>query len=484
MSAPLAVLWFRQDLRLADNPALDAAIRHGAVLPLYVLDDATPGPWRWGGARRWWLHHSLAALARSLAALGSRLVLRRGPAGHEVARIAAETGASTVFWNRCYEPHAVRRDRDIKAALKAGGIAAGSFNAALLAEPWEIATGAGTPYSVFTPFWKALRARTAPERTVGAPKRLPAPGGWPASDRLEDWALQPTRPDWAAGFGKSVAPGEAGARARLARFVDAGLAAYAEERDRPDRDGTSYLSAALGLGELGPRQVWRAVATAAAADPGRARGAEAYLRELGWREFCHHLLYHAPDLPERSWRAAFDAFPWRDDAQALRAWQRGLTGYPIVDAGMRQLWRTGWMHNRVRMIAASFLVKDLLIDWRKGEAWFCDTLVDADLANNAAGWQWVAGSGADAAPYFRVFNPVLQGRKFDPNGDYVRRFVPELAMLPPDLIHAPWTAPADALAAAGVVLGRDYPRPIVDHGMARARALEAYRAVQGKDAQG
>jgi deoxyribodipyrimidine photo-lyase len=481
MPAPTAILWFRQDLRLADNPALAAAARHGAVLPLYVLDDATPGRWRLGAAKRWRLHHALAALDRSLRARGTRLVLRRGPADRVIDRILAETGATAVFWNRCYEPPAVARDRAIKAALKARGVAAKSFDGAALVEPWAMATGAGRPYAVFTAFWKALRARVAPGAPVPAPAGLRAVDEWPPGEALQDWSLVPTRPDWAAEFDADA--GEAAARARLARFIDSGLTDYDVARDRPDRDGTSRLSAALALGEIGPRQVWRAVAAAAESDPARARGAEAFLRELGWREFCRHLLFHAPDLPDRSWRDAFDALPWRDDPAGFVAWRRGMTGFPIVDAGMRQLWRTGWMHNRVRMIVASFLVKDLLIDWRLGEAWFWDTLVDADLANNAAGWQWVAGSGADAAPYFRVFNPVLQGRRFDPQGDYVRRFVPEIAGLPAAFIHEPWRAPAATLAAAGVVLGRTYPLPLVDHARARARALAAYRAVQGANGQ-
>jgi deoxyribodipyrimidine photo-lyase len=479
MTGPPVLLWFRQDLRLADNPALAAASAHGAVIPLFVLDETTPGRWRWGAAKRWRLHHSLAALDRSLRARGARLILRRGPAIPEIERILAETGAGAVFWNRCYEPFMIDMDRAIKAALKARGIAVYSFNAALLVEPWDMATGEGKPYAVFTPFWWSLRRRAAPGRPTPPPARLPAPSRWPVSDLLDSWSLLPPGPNWAAHFREAGEAGEAAARERLAQFVDNGLADYAAARNRPDRVGTSRLSAALALGEIGPRQVWYAIA-AAAADPARAAGAEAFLRELGWREFCHHLLFHAPALPERNWRAAFDAFPWRDDTAGLEAWKRGRTGYPIVDAGMRQLWRSGWMHNRVRMIAASFLVKDLLIDWRQGQAWFWDTLVDADLANNAAGWQWVAGSGADAAPYFRIFNPVLQGRRFDPQGDFVRRNVPELARLPAAFIHEPWKAPADVLAAAGLALGRDYPLPIVDHATARGRALDAYRQIRDR----
>lgn len=484
MAPPAALLWFRQDLRLADNPALAAARAHGTVLPVYILDDADRGPWRWGAAKRAWLHHSLRALDHALRARGSRLVLRRGPAQAAIERLIGETGANAVFWNRCYEPFAVARDEALKARLVARRVVARSFNAGLLAEPWDFASGGGNPYAIFTPFWKALRGRIGAEgmpASPRAPERLPAPPDWPDSDPIDAWALAPR--DAAGGFPPSAAPGEAGARARLGGFIDRALGAYASMRDRPDRDGTSLLSPSLALGEIGPRQVWQAVAAAAAAQPGQSGAAESFLRELGWREFCQHLLFHFPELPRCNWRAAFDAFPWRDDPAGLKAWRDGMTGYPVVDAGMRQLRRTGWMHNRVRMIAASFLVKDLLVDWRHGQAWFWERLVDADLANNAAGWQWVAGSGADAAPYFRVFNPVLQGRKFDPGGDYVRRFVPELARLPDGLIHEPWTAPAEALEAAGIVLGRNYPRPIVDHAAARARALAAYRAMRGPRAE-
>jgi deoxyribodipyrimidine photo-lyase len=461
-NSPLLV-WFRQDLRLADNPALRDAIATGApVIPVYVLDDETPGAWAMGGASRWWLRRSLMALAADLAKLGSRLTLRRGPARAALDALIAETGAAGVHWNRCYEPFAIARDKAIKADLEARGLAAKSFNASLLFEPWTIVSKSGTPFRVFTPFWKSCLAAEAPALPLAAPSKIAAPVSWPASDALDSWGLEPR---WKHEF--AWAPGEAGAQAALARFVEKAIGGYASLRDRPDLEATSRLSPHLHFGEISPRQCFHA----GAASP-------KFLAELGWREFAHHLLFHIPDLPETALRAEFRDFPWRDDASKLRAWQKGLTGYPVVDAGMRELWRTGWMHNRVRMIAASFLVKHLLLPWQAGQAWFWDTLVDADLANNSASWQWVAGCGADAAPYFRIFNPMLQGAKFDPDGVYVRRFVPELAGLPDEYIHAPWEAPADVLKKAGVTLGVTYPKPIVDHGEARTRALAAFQSLK------
>ncbi|MGE0723287.1 MAG: deoxyribodipyrimidine photo-lyase [Alphaproteobacteria bacterium] len=474
-----AIVWFDRDLRLRDNPSLVAAAETGApVLPVYVLDDATPGRWRMGGASRWWLHHSLAALAGDLAGAGLPLVLRRGEAAAEIVRLADEVGAAAVHWCRTYEPFARRRNARLKQALAAANVAARSFNGSLLREPWAVQTGDGRPYRVFTPFWRAVRSMGDPAAALPRPTRMTAPSRVPAGDRLDAWALLPRSPDWAGGLREAWRPGEDGARRRLSAFLAGGLQGYRSARDRPDRDGTSMLSPALHFGELSPATVWHATMARAAAAPALAADAEAFLRELGWREFCHHLLYANDDLPEAPLRPEFAGLRWRRAPADRRAWERGRTGFPIVDAGMRQLWQTGWMHNRVRMIVASFLVKDLLLPWQDGEAWFWDTLVDADLANNAASWQWVAGCGADAAPYFRVFNPVLQGEKFDPEGGYVRRFVPELAGLPAKWIHRPWEAPADALATAGIRLGKDYPTPIVDHGAARKRALAAFDAIK------
>jgi deoxyribodipyrimidine photo-lyase len=460
------LVWFRNDLRLADNPALThACATGGPVIPVFLRSPEEEGDWPDGSATRWWLHHSLASLSSNLADKGSRLIVRRGPALETLRELARETGATRVVWNRRYEPTSIQRDTRIKSALKNDGLAAESFAANLLFEPCDIRNKAGTPFKVFTPFWRHCLSLGTPAPPQPAPASIAAPAHWPASQGLEALSLLPTIP-WDTGFREEWTPGEAGAEHVLDEFLPERMPAYNAERDRPDRPGTSRLSPHLHFGEIGPRQLWaRAAARGAASGP--------YLRQLVWREFAHHLLYHFPDTPTAPLRPEFDHFPWEDDPAGLRAWQRGLTGYPIVDAGMRQLWHTGWMHNRVRMIAGSFLVKDLLISWRRGAEWFWDTLVDADLANNTLGWQWIGGCGADAAPYFRIFNPVMQGEKFDPDGAYVRRWVPELARLPNSLIHQPWTASPSELRAAQVRLGETYPEPIVDHKQARDRALAA-----------
>lgn len=473
-----AIVWFRNDLRLADNPALTMAAAHNRpVIPLFILEEGVDDPWPIIGAARWRLHQSLAALAGDIAALGGRLILRRGRPAEILPALAAETGAHGVYWNRRYEPAAIARDAALKSALKAQGLSAETFNGALLFEPWEIKTGGGTPYKVFTPFWRACRtAATQPAEPLAAPARLPFPAVTVAGDQLDDWKLTPTAPDWAAEMRGAWDAGERAALARLTAFLDGPVDDYKAARDFPGTEGVSRLSPYLRFGEISPRQIWRAALVKAAADPARAAGAEAFLREVGWREFSYHLLYHFPHIAEAPFNEKFAGFGWLEDAKGLEAWRRGLTGYPIVDAGMRQLWRTGWMHNRVRMIVASFLVKDLLVSWREGAAWFWDTLIDADLANNSASWQWVAGCGADAAPYFRIFNPITQGEKFDPQGRYVRRWVPELAALPDRVIHQPWTASALVLREAGVTLGETYPLPIIDHGAARDRALAALAA--------
>ncbi|WP_394761573.1 cryptochrome/photolyase family protein [Phenylobacterium sp.] len=471
--API-IVWFRRDLRLSDNPALAAAVASGRpIVPLYVLDE-TPGLRAPGAASLWWLDQSLRRLAASLEALGSRLILRRGPAAAVLDGLARDTGAAKVVWNRLYDPGVTDRDTALKAALKGQGVAVTSFNGALLSEPWTVRNKSGEPFKVFTPFWRAARAGLDLTPLHPTPAALIAPTAWPATERLETWSLQPTKPDWTAGFGIWT-PGEAGARRRLEDFLATGLARYAEGRDIPAGGAVSRLSPHLHFGEISPRQVWAALDDAVEARPGLDRHAEKFRAELGWREFSHALLFYNPEMESRNFKPAYDAFPWREDPIAFTAWTKGRTGYPMVDAGMRELWATGFMHNRVRMLTASFLVKHLLLDWRLGEAWFWDTLLDADRANNAAGWQWVAGSGADAAPYFRIFSPMGQGEKFDTNGAYVRRWVPELARLPDAVVHSPWTADPRILRAAGVVLGQTYPHPIVDHGFARDRALAALK---------
>jgi len=488
------ILWFRQDLRLQDNPALGAAVaRGGPVIPVFIWDEAGEGDWAPGGASRWWLHHSLAALDAALRERSSRLLVRRGDSATVLADLIKSTGATAVYWNRRYEPAAIARDTALKANLgpvPVAGVAdpgphveAKSFNAALLFEPHTIKNKSGGPFQVFTPYWR--HCLTLPVEEPGKLRAgdLPAPARWPKSAELGDLGLRPAI-KWDTGLAATWQPGEAGAQARLTRFVKA-MSSYADGRDQPAADATSGLSPHLHFGEIGPRQVWAAVR---AAGKGSGvfpphRGGQVFLKELGWREFAHHVLYHFPATPRQPQRPEFAAFPWRRDARHLRAWQRGQTGYPIVDAGMRQLWATGGMHNRVRMVVASFLVKHLRLSWQEGPAWFWDTLVDADLAANTLNWQWSAGCGADAAPYFRIFNPVLQGRKFDPDGEYVRRWVPELARLPAEFIHQPWEVPMDVLAEAGLTLGRDYPHPLVDHAEARAAALAALKTMRAKAAE-
>jgi deoxyribodipyrimidine photo-lyase len=469
----ITIVWFRQDLRLRDNPALTAAANRGSVLPVYILDDVAPGRWRMGAAGRWWLHHSLTALVKDLG----ELVLLRGEPGILIPKLVKATGASAVYWNRCYEPFAIERDKAIKARLLTDGIDVESFNASLLHEPWELSTRDRGPFQVFSPFWRASLARpiTAPQRK---PPDLQIARTEVAPDDLNNWRLLPRNPDWTSEWRHWWHPGEAGALTRFEEFVTTDLAGYAVLRDRPDISRSSRLSPHLHFGEISPRQVWARLLLERS-EPAKGAGIDKFLSELGWREFAYHLLFHFPMLPDQNWRGAFDAYPWLNRQTDLHAWQLGRTGYPFVDAAMRELWQTGWMHNRARMVAASFLVKHLRIDWRIGEAWFWDTLVDADLANNAAGWQWVTGSGADAVPYFRIFNPVIQGQKWDPDGEYVRRWCPELARLPNERIHAPFDAPPELLTKCGVCLGTTYPHPIVAHDKARREALAGYERTLG-----
>ena len=569
------ILWFSQDLRLADNPALDAAVaRGGAVLPVYVWQPDAEGAWAPGAASQWWLRQSLESLDAALRTRGSRLILRAGDPAEQLARLARETQAGALVCARRYEPAAIATLARVARALGQAGIHFQAVQSGLLFDPEEIATKSGEPYKVFTPFYRACLAAIdeAPQRMAPridgppphVPARLPAPARWPQSLSFDQMPW-PEKQKWLAGIKAAWRPGEAGAHERLRAFLDQPLGAYDRQRDLPAQAGTSRLSPHLHFGEISPRQVWSAVtqrvhsaqtdgarqslrasagrrqtafgqppssdgesapptsSRTARADSARQSqrtsacrlqpafrqppssdggpahpqsakpasaglldgidpsGAEAFLRQILWREFAHHLLFHFPETPLAPLRPDFARFPWDSGAtaqRALQAWQQGRTGYPIVDAGMRELWATGWMHNRVRMIAASFLTKDLRIAWQDGARWFWDTLVDADLANNTFGWQWTAGCGADAAPYFRIFNPALQGARFDPDGAYIRHWVPELARLPARHIHEPWKAPAAALADAGVALGQTYPAPIVDHATARLRALAAYEAIR------
>lgn len=472
------LIWFRQDLRIDDHPALQAALgRGGPIVPVFIMDPEEEDDWPAGAAGRWWLHQSLNSLGKHLERRGCPLVLRRGPALLTLRGLAREVGAGAVYWCRRYEPAAIARDRAVKEALRADGLEVGSFNGSLLFEPWELKTQAGGPFQVFTPFWKTILKRPIPDGPKATPDRLPGPAKPISTLGLNEFRLYPGMPHWAVEMSDFWQPGEAGAMTLLKRFADQAAAQYRTGRDIPADDGTSRLSPHLHWGEISPRTIWHFLTRAFDGAEQGDDAVQAFLREIAWREFAHHLLFHFPQTPAAPLRAAYADFPWRDDAVALRAWQRGQTGYPIVDAGMRQLWRIGWMHNRVRMVVGSFLVKHLLLPWHTGAKWFWDTLVDADLANNTLGWQWIAGCGADAAPYFRIFNPILQGRKFDPEGRYVKQWVPELARLPAAHVHAPWEAPPDVLESSGVLLGKNYPRPIVEHTLARQRALAALAKV-------
>ena len=469
------LVWLERDLRLRDNPALAAAAKRGRVLPLFVLEPPDTTAWSAGAARRWWLHQSLAALQQDLAKLDCPLLLLQGTALEMLQAAVGASGADAVYWNRRYEPALVQRDTAIKSALREQGLEARSFSSQLLFEPTQVATGSGGPYRVFTPFWKSIRDRVDDSLPLPAPRLRAAE--MPSRNKLQARSLEELELlphiDWAGGMRDTWTPGEAGARKSLSTFARKSVASYDVQRDLPGITGTSRLSPHLHHGELSPRQVWSFLQQQVETGKHTEADIEPYLRQIGWREFAHHLLFHFPATPDAALLTQYERFPWRRAPKQLRTWQKGRTGYPIVDAGMRELWHTGWMHNRVRMIVASFLVKDLLLDWRHGARWFWDTLVDADLANNTLGWQWAAGCGADAAPYFRVFNPVLQGRKFDPEGTYVRRWVPELAAVPDRWLHAPWEAPPLELSAAGITLGRTYPHPMIDHKEARLRALDA-----------
>jgi len=481
-----AIVWFRNDLRLADHPALVTAASSGhPLICVYVYDEESPYLRKLGAASKWWLHGALAALDEALMDKGGRLLILRGAAAVTIKAMVADTDARAVYWNRRYDEAGRDIDTKLKADLKESGVIAESFNAHLLYEPWTVKSKSDAPFRVYSAFWRAARAAGEPDAPLIAPRKLTfhtVPKKLQEkSVALADLKLLPTKPDWAGGLREAWVPGEKAAHKMLGDFLKTGLPGYTTARDRPDQPSTSRLSPYLAFGQISPRHIWHAAkdAVASGASAASQKDLDKFLAEVGWREFAYHLLFYNPDLATKNFQPRFDAMPWLSDTKALQAWQRGQTGYPLVDAGMRELWTTGWMHNRVRMVVASFLAKHLMIDWRKGEDWFWDTLVDADPANNSASWQWVAGSGADAAPYFRVFNPFLQGEKFDPDGAYVRRWVPELAKLDAPLIHKPWMASAEQLAKADIVLGKTYPKPIVDHDAARKRALESFKEISG-----
>lgn len=481
-----AILWLRRDLRLADNPALQALLQDGhLVVPVFIHDEPDPD-WLTGGASAWWLHHSLVALKQALQQLGSDLLICSGDSWQQLSQLAQQTGAEAVYWNRCYEPAFVKRDETIKAQLRQQGIDAYSHSAGLLREPWQHLKKDNTPYRVFTPFWKLL-GKTGPSRDPAAsPDTLPALAGNNKTDSqtIESLRLLPTI-HWDKAFYSHWSPGENGAWHAVEEFCDDRLIDYSMNRDHPEKTGTSHLSAHLHFGEISPIQLWHYLSQLAASDtsPGTVAAAESWLRQLCWREFSQHQLFHFPDTPLQPLDKRFERFPWRTDyADTLASWQRGQTGIPIVDAGMRELWATGYMHNRVRMLVASLLTKNLRIPWQEGARWFWDTLVDADLANNTMGWQWTAGSGADAAPFFRIFNPVLQGERFDKAGHYVRRWIPELANLENKYIHQPWSAEPKTLVDAGIRLGKDYPEPVVDLKISRTEALVSWDRIKRQPA--
>ncbi|QCZ95177.1 cryptochrome/photolyase family protein [Salinimonas iocasae] len=474
MTVPVSIMWFKKDLRVKDNPALNAACDAGKIIPVYIFDTDAPEGRLPGGASQWWLHESLRQLDERL---NGHLQIFKGDAKKIIPELMDAFGTRHIFWNRLYEPWAIRRDKALKKQLEDNDYKVHSFNGSLLWEPMKIETKSGTPYKVYTPFYKKGCLQAAEPRYPKAPPARITYADVPdKGDGLDALGLLPDI-NWYSDIQSAWKPGEEGAADRLSTFINDSAQQYNEQRDLPAVEGTSCLSPHLHWGEISPNQVWYAIKDKFGESENK--DIDTFLSELGWREFSYYLLYHFPDMVDKNFNDKFDKFNWRYSENDLKAWQKGKTGIPIVDAGMRQLWQCGWMHNRVRMIVGSFLVKNLLMHWHQGEQWFWDCLVDADLANNTAGWQWVAGSGADAAPYFRVFNPVLQGEKFDKEGEYVSHYCPELKDLPQKYIHKPWKAPDDVLSEAGITLGEDYPEPLVDLKASRKRALEAFDEIKG-----
>jgi deoxyribodipyrimidine photo-lyase len=473
-------MWFRQDLRLADNPALISACERGEIIPIYILDDAAADDWKMGGASRWWLHHALEHLSTSL---GGKLQIYKDDALAVLNELANKTGARAIVWNRCYEPWRIARDAVIKKALKGFGLDVQSFNGSLLWEPWQVLKKDETPYKVFTPYYRrGCLSSVTPRRPLPKPQEIKFLNNSVHSLTLKELNLLP-KVNWHKAMDMRWNISEAGANERLDEFVMDELQDYREGRNFPDKANVSRLSPYLHFGQISVNTVWHRAADAGAFITNE-QSLDTFMSELGWREFSYYLLYHFPGLPTDNLQARFNLFPWAENTEAdLKAWQQGKTGYPLVDAGMRELYSTGYMHNRVRMVVGSFLVKNLLIHWHAGEQWFWDCLVDADLASNSAGWQWIAGCGADAAPFFRIFNPITQSEKFDKQGSYIRRYVPELAKMPEKYLHAPWLAPTEILAAAGVDIGQNYPAPIIDIKESRERALGAFSMTKIKSTE-
>jgi deoxyribodipyrimidine photo-lyase len=477
-SEAISILWFRRDLRVSDHAPLSAALKKHkekgtVIVPLYVLDNHSPNIANYGSASLWWLHHSLNCLSKSLEQRGNKLLLRSGPIVDVIRGLFSELNVESIYFHHSVLPGEAEIETELAELCNEKKIECKRFKGELLFEPKNIATGSGTPYKVFTPFWRACLNQPKPTKSSPVPKTIPGPKQFPNSDTLENWKLLPKNPDWAAEFNKLWHPGEEHVSDVLDVFIKGPIGSYKKMRDYPAIQGTSKISPYLAFGNISIRELWHK------ADG--HEGADFYQRELGWREFCYYLLAHWPQIIEEPFQEKFKNFTWEENNDYLKAWQQGKTGYPIIDAAMRQLWQTGWMHNRLRMVVGSFLVKNLRLHWHHGANWFWDTLLDADLANNTGGWQWVAGTGADAAPYFRIFNPVTQSEKFDKDGDFIREFVPELSNMPKKYIHNPSSAPKEVLKDAGVTLGKTYPKAIVDLKTSRQIALDAYTNLQNKE---
>lgn len=474
-----AIVWFRQDLRLDDNPALHAAVDSGSpVIPVYIWSPDEEGKWCPGSASRYWLYHALKNMNNDLQEKNSGLILLHGPCLEALQILIRKTGANKIYWNRCYEPFAIKRDKRIKSMMREQGIEVNSFNSHLLYEPHAIRNKQGGPFKVYTPFWKHYQALDMPF-PVKTPERIISPGRWPESVHINEFGFFPEI-KWYETINKTWKISCQGADERISTFIKSHVHGYSQTRDYPASEGVSHISPYLHFGQISVRRIWHRLLEherkQGRMTPGKA--VITYMKQLVWREFAYHLLYHFPQSANQPLYEKYKRFPWQNNRKFLKVWQQGKTGFPVVDAGMRELWQTGWMHNRVRMIVASFLTKDLLIHWRQGARWFWDTLVDADLANNTLGWQWVAGCGADAAPYYRIFNPVTQGERFDPEGEYVRQWLPELSGLDNKYVHKPWQASDSILSNAGIKLGNTYPYPIVDHAEARKLALSYYQRIK------